>query len=696
MAPGAGIVGYALYDFVDFSSSLANSGTVFAEAQARLNNVSDWAAVDCSISSLQDAQLFGYSTCDCFVDATARLWRCTARASLGVTQDCNIDMSSWCTCSQTMASTQALVWTCSVDNIASYIAPNATAVDLGLRFLPPGMANELSALPYFRNVRATVNDSFYLLFAEPIPDVTPILNVLLASLCVDLIGLVVMVGAIVVDILVRRGVVSDEWDKIDVRGRRVRVMMAVELLLLTVGMILFGVTLVVAFTNPLFNKPEAKVQQVETRNAVARLRDNLPATASGAPTTVSRACKCPQEFASRCTSMGNMLEFARATTWNVSNVVFECSVTVRGDCTVSAPATVMGDMRVLGNAVINAALLVEGRMAVVGGDASGTSWNTPQAVTVGGDLSITHGALVVNSSLDARLDGVRGRVLIADGALAYAGAALYVSISDPTDARSRLHTSAPLQLPVALTLTVWSQYPRVVFQPSMSVTAASSDTSTAVRVANASLAVGLAWSFMESMATNGVCGSMSATAAVAASHVTVTFRVNCVGTPPVIGASDAASATQLALVSVTQSYPVMTPDGLELRFAFNRTNCGTVLSYRRERDWLFTLDQAGFSTLYTICPRALMEFDETALCIRYVCNGTFALPDRFGVAQQNAITANVLQGVVFDAVATSLDLLGVVLEYVVLALVVTAALAAASGAIPMRTTNHNPQFQAGQ
>jgi hypothetical protein len=131
-----------------------------------------------------------------------------------------------------------------------------------------------------------------------------------------------------------------------------------------------------------------------------------------------------------------------------------------------------------------------------------------------------------------------------------------------------------------------------------------------------------------------------------------------------------------------------------LPFSFNKSNCGTPVTYRRERDWILTLEQAGFGTpLFSICAREKMIFDEAASCVHYTCDGQFPLPTRFGVAQIKHIQENVLQSIVYDTAATVLDFIGVIVEYCVLIVFLSSSVAIVVSAVPMRHVN--PYMQPG-
>lgn len=695
---GAALSGYALYSFISFSGSLSNPSTVFAEAAARLGNVSAWAGADCFISNVNDVAALGNAGCECYVDTSTKLWRCFTRVSLGSAQDCAIDESPWCTCSQVIVPGPGVVWTCAVDDISSYITPAARSNDLGLRFLPPGMANELASLPFFGNVPVAVgaNDTFALIFAEPIPDLSPILSALLASLCLDLIGLVILMASVSIDALKRRHIVSSSFDEVTCRGRQVSIVFVVELVVLLGAVAAFGVTLVVAFSNPIVNKPEVKVMRVEAKGAPTRLGQSLYVSQEELPprsAVVKSYCKCPLPFERRqCRANRGTIELfgGALVEFNESGVVFACPVVVLGDCVVLQPMTVAGDLRVMGSLRVDRELLVDGSVHVENGNVTGDAWGLPNAVIVTGDVIVHQGWLLLSpGATDVRFDSILGRVVLENGSIECRDATrIVLSVADLFASLSRVHVSGALNLPPGLELVVVGpKYPLVAWQSSLSVDLISSSQNVSAPITTA-----VQWPFMSNMVVQGVCQPVQAsTSIVGTTRIRTTLSATCLGAPPSFPVvSYVSAASQVSLPPASLGYPIVTADGsLVLRFSFNRTNCATTLvAFRRELDWLTTLEQAGFgSTVFSICPRASMVVDEQALCIHYTCNGDFALPDRFSVAQQTSITQNVLQGVAFDAVATALDLLGVVLEYVVLVFVAGTALLVATATRP------NPHHQ---
>ena len=105
---------------------------------------------------------------------------------------------------------------------------------------------------------------------------------------------------------------------------------------------------------------------------------------------------------------------------------------------------------------------------------------------------------------------------------------------------------------------------------------------------------------------------------------------------------------------------------------FTHTNCfQSDVEYRLEQTYISLFQTARFgSWLYSLCPLENITQDPILRCFNYSCQGTFTLPNTYTDQTVTDVQDNIIQGVVFDAVATALDILGIVLEFLILPLAI--------------------------
>ena len=214
---GVALVGYALYDYLSFASEETN--LIFESVERRLTTISDWEAIDCSVS--ESLKYAGRGVCHCWLN-DGGLWNCTTVNVIDDYADCSIHSSPFCYCNIVYKGPfSAVAWRCAKRSVTEQFESSDNVTDLGLRFLPPRFSDQISSVsPSFSTIpsNAAQFDSFYLLFAEPVPDTTPITVALLVSLVFDFLGLIILGVSALVSFLKWREVldkgsckVSSNW-----------------------------------------------------------------------------------------------------------------------------------------------------------------------------------------------------------------------------------------------------------------------------------------------------------------------------------------------------------------------------------------------------------------------------------------------------------------------------------------------------
>ena len=606
------LVGYALYDFVTFNESLQEGGTILNTVLNRVGTLSDWEGYDCSISDT--IEFAGANICSCDINPGTGVWECSANREVSPPPDCHITATPFCSCKMIhenaiyLDSTALLpLWTCEKVSFDTQFEANSTLVqeDLGLRFLPPGFSDQVpSSSSYFSNVPPSVAsfDTFYFVFAEPVPNTTPITTVLLVSLIFDVIGLVSLcVGALF--ILFRKlDFISPETGKFECcKTRRIRIFTIIDFFFLFAGLILFGVVLIVAYTNPLFNEPQTLFQRAELKNNIDNMARSFKRSGQLSDPSV---CKCPFEYEStNCVAGNGVIAFAGDTVLKERNVVFSCNVTVTGSLQIEEQTGFQRSLSVNGLLRIGAAILVEGSVSVTNGNVMGEAWELSfpfaEAFKIGGDLLIENGSLMIDNSTSdsvANLGAVQGSIQISNGGLEYGGSKWLLSM-ESTSTRNVIHTSSSLSVPPRIELNVTGEFPFSSWQD-VTFPLASSDTAL---VGQSSIVItDIDWRYMRRMYGTGACGAVTNTRSTllpGAKQVFATFRVRCSGTP-LIGLPETPYQPAVASLSFPPSadrYAVVgAPQNFDLTFAFNVTNCKGEMQYRRERDWIQSLSSAGF------------------------------------------------------------------------------------------------------
>ena len=448
---GLALVAYALYDYLSFASG--DRELIFDAVIERLESISAWEGEDCSISD--NAELAGKGACLCYVDDGSGLWNCTEGNRVESSQDCQISSSPFCSCSLVYkGSPPSNLWTCEKRSVALQFDNSTSEVDLALRFLPPRYSDQLyttaaqlATLP--ENVASF--DSFYLLFAEPVPDTTPISIALLVSLGFDFAGLLILAASVVVFFLKWKGKLSKQCCVMQCGEMKLRVFTVIDFFFLFSGLVLFGVVLIVAYTNPIFFQPQTTVQRIELGNDVNSIAVRFTAHQGEKDSNI---CKCPYEYeGGRCAVENNELVFEGDTEFDRRSSVFSCNVTVRNGKAVFSETTMFSrDVTVVsGDVVINAGVVIEGTLTVGSGNVSGTAFDgatlESEPFKIGGDLVIEAGWLVCGNSSSAHVP-VQGKVKMMAGGLDYIGNELH--LTGYVQKGIQFETSVPLTIPPSL------------------------------------------------------------------------------------------------------------------------------------------------------------------------------------------------------------------------------------------------------
>ena len=114
-------------------------------------------------------------------------------------------------------------------------------------------------------------DDFILFFGEPGGSIRPISFTLLASLIVDLVALLFLGATLIAKLVSGNHKVDKVTCKSCARGRKAYVFTLIDILLLGIGLILFGAVLIVAFSSPIFFVPSVSYQRVEVHSAPINL-----------------------------------------------------------------------------------------------------------------------------------------------------------------------------------------------------------------------------------------------------------------------------------------------------------------------------------------------------------------------------------------------------------------------------------------
>jgi hypothetical protein len=690
---GVGVSIYAIVSFTSFQASTAQSDAVFNAVLERVANVSAYSAIDCSIADSDD--LAGTNVCFC--EAVNGVWQCANGYSVvnGVVADCVISASEMCECSLELRPLGA-IWSCL--KLPFNLTVNAANTqDFGLRFIPGGIGNNISSVVsqgYFSSLPATdaaQNYTFSLLFAEPIPVPTPIIIALAFSLALDIIGLLYLGVAALVEWAKSRGKIRKEFGRTSCLGRKVNLFPVFDLVLMGIGLLLFGVVLVVAFTNPILNVSEARVQPVDLRHDVGGLSEDASPTLSS---YASLFCRCPVSFNSSrgCSvaSGGSSLEFTSDVILNVPGVTFGCPVTIQGTLLASSSAVFQHDLTVSGSITLDASIIVGGTLTSSSGSISGSVFSlsalTPK---VYGDVRAPNGALTVSSAGEAFLQGIGGRIRVRD--FAYSGAKVHFGLGAITaNLEPILHTTQALILPNNFQLTIYGGYPFSDWQAS-TIVLGSSDLGVNLQ-GNNSTETAFVWDYLAQLALTGGCGALTpfrTTTFDSSVGVTVTLSPPCPFTSPApmfgYNYQSQAASIEFAEASTTPRYQLQNvPDDLLLPFNFVHQFCGSEVAYRREVDWIETLKLAFNTTeLFSICPAEKIVLDPANNCVTYTCDGSFALPARFSQGQVANTQNLILGGIAIDAVATVLDVFGTGIELLLIPFLATGSVT--ESAISMST-----------
>ena len=237
-------------------------------------------------------------------------------------------------------------------------------------------------------------------------------------------------------------------------------------------------------------------------------------------------------------------------------------------------------------------------------------------------------------------------------------------------AESIFHSTESLILPGSYSLKIYGGFPYSSWQ-TLDVILADSDVGVHV-IGNKTKTI-FNWDYLNSIEKIGGCGTLTPYHSFHKSNeqnVNINIIPTCNWIPipppmfeyefnPVVGSFLFPEETPL-------NYPIQSiPKNFSLGFSFNHSNCGNEISFRRERIFIETLKVAGFSEdkIFSICN---ITYDTLRSCVNYTCNGNFLLPDGYEKSKREAIELQITQGVAIDAIATGVDILGSVMELIIL------------------------------
>lgn len=658
---GVALTFYTLYDTVQFKQTLdtrlAAVSSSLDDSRASVALVTNWTNDnDCSITT--DAWYLARPPCAC-TNATG-VWQCPARSS-NATADCAISGGRFCSCSIVgvgwAGGTEADSFSCARERNDVQIN------DAGLRFIPPGAADALRSpgapLALFAGATAMHERNYYAVLAtvSTVSSATPTLAILFASLSVELVGLVLLIAGALYHLLLHLDVVAVRTVRC-CGGRKVKVgtlTAGADIVLFSVGLMLFGALLVVAFTDPIEQTARGGLVSLTWTPDEAVTRGGQgPVSLTGRPAL----CNCEGR---ECACVGGEAVYSSATTFR-STTQHATSVVVTGDCVVDAPVLIAGSLRVVGGSLT----VLRGPLAIMGtlhvdGSLGGAGWLTDAVgldghhvggdAWVGGDMRLER---------DANLSGFQGLLTVA-GTFSAAGSLALPTVASAERlpvARGLVHArnvtvGGPASVRIAAAL-----FPVPVFG-ALSVEAPGT-------LSYSYGAVDHVW-----VAQNQCAGAR--TAAVASPlMLALNFTATCGALPPlVLPAYEQRAAMAVSAGSAFEGEGRLFAGA----WAFRHTNCGSWLDVRLERAYVHTLRQSNLpAAFWEVCDDGVV--DEAALCITYTCRGTLVPPRSSDtLATLQTVQSNVIEGVVLDGIITGLDLAAVLLEYMVLPLVASGFLA---------------------
>ena len=318
--------------------------------------------------------------------------------------------------------------------------------------------------------------------------------------------------------------------------------------------------------------------------------------------------------------------------------------------------------------VIDAAVVIEGSLFVSNGNVSGLAFNADvgfaSTFKIAGSLVISNGYLnCVESASPCSIPVYRS---ISATGFVYGGNELH--LNGFYEDGLQFETTDSLTFPPNLRFTILDE----VF-PFPSWQRLTFNSTSDVSVPGGVITVTFVWSYFERVVSFGTCGIIipQQISHSTASHLAFALLVSCYGEPDDLPAfSYPPLPAGMSFPDATGKYTIQGED-LNLMFSFSTTNCKGELEYRREKDWIATMSSAGLGDwFWSICPREKMTFNDTSRCVTYVCDGSFALPNRVGQQKVQDVQDNIIQGIVFDATATGVDVLGTIVEFCLMPLFV--------------------------
>ena len=669
---GIAITAYAVYDYVDFRQSNQAVGTLLNRARAELDLSARQNDVDCTISdtswffnSLQEAP------CACSIESGSGVWHCQSRSHTPL-HDCHIDSSPLCKCSATVLLLDGRYesfWSCSKTN--ETISSRASS-DLGLRVVPPGAFSKWASHPALNKLfgarPGADYEGFILLAGESGNSVATISGVLLASLMIEGVAL----------ILLGLFAVKSCLDKPSSRTPRlccgIQVSTIVDLSFVLLGAVMFGTVLVLAFSMPVQNAPTLSIQRVDVHSSMRGI-------SSSVVDDLRSNCTCPWAYFAQCScSSAGRIELVGPLNLNVSDVTFDASVHVYGALIISARTTVLGSLTIEGAAVFDASFVVTGNVLChsdVRGSIFSAAFVDEYSYRIGGDLTLTEGDLIPPETGPATLAAIEGRVTLLRGSLRLSDSSRLilpsVRYSDAVmdSDRGILHVQSGFEVPSVLDMKWLAPFPYQTWQQVESLLISSGG---GLLWTNRSIHAVIDWRAVNVAQRFGICstpGSRRFEVLVDQAAARTSYHPACMGS--VVSLATERPNAQ-GSVSGLSFAPVIGPVDLQLStldFHFEHSTCFSNLAiFKRHLDWISTLDSVSFAeSVWSICPRHLVRIDLIAQCISYHCNGSMLLSDQVAQEQAQGVQENVVQGVVFDAIATTLDLLGAIFEYVLIPMV---------------------------
>ena len=452
-------------------------------------------------------------------------------------------------------------------------------------------------------------------------------------------------------------------------------MTSIDFILCGIALALFGAVLVIGFTNPVVTTETLAVQRAsvfipDAYNMAIRDQFYSPAV------TIPNTCTCPVNAVWSCVCQGGNYLISVGgggtnLTFNTPNLFFDGNVNITAGVSViiTAPLRIAGSLTLQsGSLTINSPISVAGPLLLQQGSLTGTAF----CVSVPGHQSVSFlSVTLLNGNINvpecpASFAGVSGLITINSGNFVSSNSfsVILPTVRDLTTVQTRglIHAGGTVKLRESRVAVVGA-----TTATSFSFVVASSDSALPESF----------WSTVDydvaeynKDASRGGCASsfVNLVTTPGSNRATMRYEMGpCNGTivtPPSTTPNEAVmKELQFDLASDAITVPTN---------GFAQSNCygADQYGFELESAYVATLRSASFDTsFWSFCPENAIIVDKTTRCISYVCNGTVTL-SRSALRDTNRqIQENILQSIVFDAIATGLEVLAVILEFFVIPLV---------------------------